>query len=356
MATTVKHNFCAGPSILPREVFEKAAAAILDWDDGLSILEISHRSKKFGDAIEEARSLAKELMGLDDDFELLFLQGGASTQFCLVAYNLLQNKAGYLDTGTWSTKAIKEAELFGNTEILASSADRNFTSIPKDYEIPTDLDYFHITTNNTIRGTQLHNFDRFDVPIVADMSSDFLSRPINFNKYSLIYAGAQKNLGPAGTTLVAVRKSILGKVDRQIPSMLDYRVHIKKDSMFNTPPVFAVFGCLLTMKWIKQNGGLPAMEKRNSEKASSLYTEIDRNPLFEGLVTEKEDRSWMNVTFALKDKSREQEFLDLATAHGCVALKGHRSVGGFRASLYNALSIESVKALVEVMQEFERKS
>ncbi|WP_299155188.1 3-phosphoserine/phosphohydroxythreonine transaminase [uncultured Christiangramia sp.] len=351
-----KHNFSAGPCILPQEVFQEASQSILDFNNsGLSILEISHRSADFVSVMEEAQNLALELLGLQDKgYKALFLQGGASMQFLMTAYNLLDSKAAYLNTGTWSSKAIKEAKLFGEVIEVASSKDKNFNYIPKDYSIPEDADYFHCTSNNTIFGTQIKEFPKTDVPIVCDMSSDIFSRQLNFEDFDLIYAGAQKNMGPAGTVLVVVKENILGNVDRQIPSMMDYQVHISKDSMFNTPPVYAVYVSMLTMRWIKKNGGIAAMEKRNAEKAALLYDEIDRNPLFEGFAA-KEDRSPMNPTFNLKDEAHKDLFDKLWKDAGVNGLSGHRSVGGYRASMYNALSIESVQVVVDLMQKLEKE-
>ncbi len=352
-----KHNYSAGPCILPQEVFKEAAQGILDYQDsGLSIMEISHRSTAFVEVMEEARSLSLELLGLKDKgYTALFLQGGASMQFLMTAYNLLNKKAAYLNTGTWSSKAIKEAKLFGEVIEVASSKDKNFNYIPKNYQIPTDVDYFHCTSNNTIFGTQMKDFPEVDAPLVCDMSSDIFSRELDFSKFDLIYAGAQKNMGPAGTTLVIVKEDILGKVEREIPSMLNYKVHIEKDSMFNTPAVYAVYVSLLTLRWIKKNGGIKAMEKRNAEKADLLYKEIDRNPLFKGFA-EVEDRSAMNATFNLTDESKKEAFDKLWKEAGINGLNGHRSVGGYRASMYNALDIESVKVLVNAMQQLEQQS
>ena len=352
-----KHNYSAGPCILPQEAFKEAAQGILDYQDsGLSIMEISHRSTAFVEVMEEARSLSLELLGLKDKgYTALFLQGGASMQFLMTAYNLLNKKAAYLNTGTWSSKAIKEARLFGEVIEVASSKDKNFNYIPKDYQIAGDVDYFHCTSNNTIFGTQMKDFPKVDAPLVCDMSSDIFSRELDFSKFDLIYAGAQKNMGPAGTTLVVVKKDILGKVEREIPSMLNYKVHIEKDSMFNTPAVYAVYVSLLTLRWIKKNGGIKAMEKRNAEKADLLYKEIDRNPLFKGFA-EVEDRSAMNATFNLTDESKKEAFDKLWKEAGINGLNGHRSVGGYRASMYNALDLESVKVLVKTMQQLEQQS
>ncbi|MCM4157420.1 3-phosphoserine/phosphohydroxythreonine transaminase [Gramella sp. AN32] len=351
-----KHNFSAGPCILPKEVFKKASEAILDFDNsGLSLLEISHRSPAFVDVMEEARSLALELLDLKDKgYKALFLQGGASTQFLMTAYNLLENKAAYLNTGTWSDKAIKEAKLFGEVIEVASSKEKNFNYIPKSYTIPKDTDYFHCTSNNTIFGTQMKSFPNTDKPLVCDMSSDIFSRKLNFSNFDLIYAGAQKNMGPAGVTLVIIKEEILGKVTRKIPSMLDYAVHISKDSMFNTPPVYAVYVSLLTLKWIKENGGIAGMEENNNRKATLLYAEVDRNPLFKGFA-EKEDRSPMNATFNLTNSGHKEAFDKLWKDAGVNGLNGHRSVGGYRASMYNALPIESVQVVVNCMKELEHK-
>lgn len=352
-----KHNFSAGPCILPEEVFQKAAAAVLNFNnDNLSLLEISHRSKPFVTVIEKARKLVLELLDLEDKgYQVLFLQGGASSQFLLTAYNLLQKKAAYLNTGTWSTKALQEAKLFGELAEVASSKDKNFTYIPKNYTIPSDADYFHCTSNNTIYGTQMKGFPELEIPLVCDMSSDIFSRKLDFSKFDLIYAGAQKNMGPAGTTLVIVKEDILGKVERKIPSMLNYKLHIEKESMFNTPPVFAVYVSMLTLEWLQDLGGISFIEKVNQQKASLLYGEIDRNPLFKGLVN-IEDRSIMNATFTLNDKTLNDKFDTLWTEANISGLAGHRSVGGYRASMYNALPLYSVQALVDVMQELERKA
>jgi phosphoserine aminotransferase len=349
-----KHNFSAGPAILPETVIEQAAAAARDYNGtGLSILEVSHRGPEFIPIMEEAFSLVRELLNLSDDYEVMFLSGGASSQFFMLAMNLLpqDGKAGYLNTGTWSTKAIKEARNFGNVLELDSSKDQNFNYIPKGYSIDEDLAYLHLTSNNTIVGTQHHVWPETSVPFVCDMSSDIFSRPLDISKFGMIYAGAQKNMGPAGTTLVIVRKDMLGKVKRNIPSMLDYNIHIKNDSSFNTPPVFPIYVCMLTMRWLKANGGLKAMEERNKLKAALLYKEIDENPLFEG-TAKSEDRSLMNVTFVMKNPDLESAFMKACTEVGCVGIKGHRSVGGFRASIYNALPIESVQVLVDVMKKF----
>ncbi|MFC4721953.1 3-phosphoserine/phosphohydroxythreonine transaminase [Geojedonia litorea] len=351
-----RHNFSAGPSILNREVIEKASHAVLDFDNGLSLLEISHRSKPFVDVMENARALALELLGLEGKgYKALFLQGGASTQFMMVALNLLEKRAGYLNTGTWSDKAIKEARIFDDIYEVASSKDANYTYIPKGYDIPADYDYFHCTSNNTIFGTQIKQFPDSPIPMVCDMSSDIFSRTLDFSKFDLIYAGAQKNMGPAGTTLVVVRESILGKVSRKIPSIMDYKVHIDKSSMFNTPPVFAVYVSMLTMEWLKGLGGIAAIEKENEKKAQLIYSEIDLNPLFKGFAT-KEDRSIMNATFTLANEDLKETFDTMVKEAGISGINGHRSVGGYRASMYNAMPLESVGVLVDVMSELERKA
>ncbi len=351
-----KYNFFAGPAILPQSVIEQASKAALSFGDmGLSILEISHRSKEFVAVLEEARSLAKELLGFGDDYETLFLQGGASSQFFMTPMNLLDEgeTACYVDTGNWSNKAIKEVKHFGNVEVLASSKDEGYTYIPKGFDIPSDAKYLHLTSNNTIFGTQYHSFPDTDIPIVCDMSSDIFSRPIPTEKFAMIYAGAQKNMGPAGTTLVIIRKDLLGKVKREIPTMLDYNTHIKKDSSFNTPPVFPIYVSLLTMKWVKEQGGVAAMELINEEKAAVLYDEIDSNPLFVG-TSRKEDRSLMNVPFVMAKgyEALEAEFLDICANEGIMGLKGYRTVGGFRASIYNAMPIEGIEKLVGLMKSF----
>lgn len=351
-----KHNFSAGPSILPQEVFEKTAQAVVDFNGtGLSVLEISHRSAAFLSVMEEARALALELAGLNHQYEALLLHGGASTQFLSVAYNLLGKKAAYANTGTWSDKSIKEAQAFGEVVIAASSKSEGYRYIPKTFSVPNDADYLHITTNNTIYGTQYHTLPETPVPLVADMSSDIFSRGLDYSKFSLIYAGAQKNLGASGVTLVMVKKDILGKVNRHIPSILNYQNQIKNESMFNTPATFAVYVNLLTLQWIKNQGGLQGMEAKNKAKKNLLYTEIDRNPLLEGYA-HKEDRSWMNVVFNLTDASTTALFDSLCQEAGISGIKGHRSIGGYRASIYNAMPIESVRILVEVMQEFEKRA
>ncbi len=353
-----KHNFSAGPCILPQSVMQKASEAVINFNNlNLSLIEISHRSKDFVDVMDNARNLSLELLGLEGKgYKSLFLQGGASMEFLMVAFNLLEKKAAYLNTGTWANKAIKEAKLLGDLVEVASSKDKNFNYIPKNYSIPSDVDYFHCTSNNTIFGTQINDFQKTDVVKVCDMSSDIFSRKMDFTQFDLIYAGAQKNMGPAGTTLVIVKEDVLGKVSRTIPSMLDYQVHIGKDSMFNTPAVFPVYVSMLTLEWLKGLGGISEIEKINNNKAELLYSEIDRNPLFKGFVAEKEDRSKMNATFNLTDQSLENQFNNLWKEAGINGLNGHRSVGGYRASMYNALPLESVQVLVDVMKELERKA
>lgn len=353
-----KHNFGAGPCILPQEVYTKASQAILDFDNsGLSILEISHRSDAFVAVMENARSLALELLGLENKgYQALFLQGGASFQFVMVAYNLLENKAGFLNTGRWAANAIKEARNFGEIVELGSSADKNYNYIPDIKSIDGDLDYIHYTSNNTIAGTQMQSFPKGNAPLVVDMSSDIYSREIDHSQFDLIYAGAQKNIGPAGTTLVVVKENILGKVSRVIPSILDYQNLIDKESMFNTPPVFSVYTSMLNLEWLKNQGGVPIIAKLNKAKADLLYSEIDRNPLFEANVSNKRDRSMMNVAFQIKNKELENKFTALSQEAGVHGIKGHRSVGGYRASLYNALPLSSVEVLVSVMRELEKTS
>lgn len=350
-----KYNFNAGPSILPSEVIKATAEACLEFNNsGLSLMEISHRSKDFQPVMDEAEALMKELLDIPEGYKVLFLGGGASLEFCMVPYNLLEKKAAYLNTGTWAKKAMKEAKLFGEVVEVASSAADNYTYIPKNFTVPADADYFHITTNNTIYGTEIRKELDSPVQMVADMSSDILSRPVDVSKYAIIYGGAQKNLSMAGVTFVIVKEDALGKVSRQIPTMLDYRTHVEKGSMFNTPPVVPVFTALQTMKWIKSQGGVKVMDARAKERAEILYSEIDRNKLFRGTVAE-EDRSLMNICFVMNDEYKELEadFMKFATDKGMVGIKGHRSVGGFRASCYNAMSVEGVKALVEAMKEFE---
>ena len=352
-----KHNFSAGPCILPQSVLLKASEAVMDLDNsGLSLIEISHRSKAFVDIMENARSLALELLGLEGKgYKALFLQGGASTQFLMVALNLLEKRAGYLNSGTWADKAIKEARIYDDIYEVGSSKNANYNYIPKGYDIPEDYDYFHCTSNNTIFGTQMKEFPNSPIPMVCDMSSDIFSRTLDFSKFDLIYAGAQKNMGPAGTTLVVVKEDVLGKVSRKIPSMMDYKTHISKGSMFNTPPVFAVYTCMLTLEWLKEQGGIAAIEKENEKKARLMYSEIDLNPLFKGYAT-KEDRSIMNATFTLANEDLKETFDTMCKEAGINGINGHRSVGGYRASMYNALPLESVQVLVEIMSELESKA
>ncbi|MFC2098369.1 3-phosphoserine/phosphohydroxythreonine transaminase [Bacteroidota bacterium] len=353
------HNFYAGPSILPAYTIENTAKGILDLDGiGLSVMEISHRSKEFIAIMDESQSLVKELLDVPQGYHVLFLGGGASMQFCMVPYNLLQSKAAYLNTGSWASKAIKEAKVFGDTVEVASSKDKNFNYIPRGYEIPADADYFHITSNNTIYGTQIREDMDLPMTLVADMSSDIFSRTLDVSKYGIIYGGAQKNLAPSGLAFVIIREDILGKVERSIPTMLDYRTHIEKESMFNTPPVVPIYAALHTLRWLKQNGGIASMEKKNIEKAAILYDEIERNKLFQPTVEKEEDRSLMNICFIMNEEYKELEgdYLTFAGSRGMVGIKGHRSVGGFRASTYNALARESVEALVGTMQEFEKNS
>ena len=351
-----KHNFNAGPSILPQEVIENTAKAVLDFQgEGLSILEISHRAKYFQPVLDEAEALMRELLGIPENYSIIFLGGGASLQFCMLPFNLLEKKAAYLNTGVWAKKAMKEAKGFGEVVEVASSADANYTFIPKDFEIPADADYFHITTNNTIYGTEIRKDIDSPVPLVADMSSDIFSRPLDVTKYAVIYGGAQKNLAPAGVTFVIIRNDVLGKVSRYIPTMLNYQTHIDNGSMFNTPPVLPIYTALQTLKWLKAQGGLAEIEKKNIAKAELLYNAIDNSKMFVGPAN-KEDRSLMNICFVLKEeyKDLEADFMKFATERGMVGIKGHRSVGGFRASTYNALPIESVQALVDCIQEFEK--
>lgn len=351
-----KHNFSAGPCILPQEVFEKSAQAVLNFNNSdLSILEISHRSSHFVSVMDEARALALELLGLEGKgYQALFLQGGASLEFLMVPYNLMKidGKAAYLNTGTWANNAIKEAKIFGETLIVASSKEENYNHIPKNYTIPSDANYFHCTSNNTIFGTQMKSFPQTTIPVVCDMSSDIFSRTLDFSKFDILYAGAQKNMGAAGTTLVILKEEILGKSGRTIPSILDYEKHIKAESMYNTPSVFAVYTCLLTLQWLKKIGGISAIEKINEAKAHLLYSEIDRNPLFKGTAA-VEDRSIMNATFLLQDESLAPIFDAMWKEAGISGLPGHRSVGGYRASMYNALPLESVQVLVDVMKQLE---
>ena len=350
-----KHNFSAGPCILPQEVFEKSAQAILDFNGiGLSLLEISHRSKDFVAVMDEARAIVKRLMNLNNDYEVLYLGGGASLQFVMVPFNLMKSengKAAYLDTGVWAAGAIKEAKKFGSVDVVGSSKEDNYSYVPKDYTVGSEYDYFHCTSNNTIYGTQMKTFPKVDTLMVCDMSSDIFSRELDFSQFDLIYAGAQKNMGPAGVTLVVVKKEILGKSGRDIPSILDYSQHIAKESMYNTPPVFPVYASLLTLQHLENNGGIAAAEARNEARAKLLYEEIDRNPLFETFC-KKEDRSLMNVSFRLLDESKKESFDNAWKTAGISGLNGHRSIGGYRASLYNALPLESVQVLVDVMKNF----
>ncbi len=353
-----KYNFNAGPSMLPREVIENTAKQCLDFNgSGLSLMEISHRAKDFQPVVDEAVDLIKELLQVPEGYSVIFLGGGASLEFCMIPYNFLIKKAAYLNTGTWAKKAMKEAKLFGDVVEVASSADANYTFIPKDWTCPTDVDYLHITTNNTIYGTEIRK--ELDVPVrmIADMSSDIFSRPIDVAKYDCIYAGAQKNLAMAGVTLAIIKDDTLGKAPRQIPTMLDYRTHVEKGSMFNTPPVVPIYSALETLRWIKKNGGVEAMDKLALQRADILYSEIDRNKLFKGTVA-TEDRSVMNICFVMNDEYKELEkpFFDFATERGMVGIKGHRSVGGFRASCYNAQTIEGVNALVQAMKDFESQN
>ncbi len=356
LITMKVHNYSAGPCILPQEVFEKSAKAILNFNNSnLSLLEISHRSKDFITVMNEARALVLELLNLENKgYEVLFLSGGASLEFLMVPYNLMKKdgKAAYLDSGTWANNAIKEAKYFGETQIIASSKEANYNYIPKNYTIPQNVDYFHCTSNNTIFGTQIKEFPTTNVPVVCDMSSDIFSRVLDFSKFDIIYAGAQKNMGPAGTTLVVIKQEVLGKTNREIPSMLDYQKHIKAESMYNTPPVFPVYASLLTLQWLKKLGGIAAIEKLNIEKATLLYNEIDRNKLFEGTAA-VEDRSTMNATFVLTDSNHTETFDKMWKEAGISGITGHRSVGGYRASMYNALPLESVEVLVNVMQNLE---
>lgn len=352
-----KHNFYAGPSILSEYTIKNTAEAIMNFaDTGLSILEVSHRSKEFTAVIEEAAQLVKELLEVPEGYHVLFLGGGASMQFCMVPFNILKKKAAYLETGTWAVNAIKEAKLFGEVDVVASSKDANFSYIPKDFVIPADADYFHFTTNNTIFGTEVRKDIDSPIPLVADMSSDIFSRPVDVSKYDVIYAGAQKNLAPSGVTIVIVKEDALGKVERAIPTMLDYRTHIKKGSMFNTPPVLPIYSALQTLKYYKSLGGLKEIEKMDVAKATKLYDAIDSSKLWTGTAA-VEDRSIMNVCFVMKPEyaELEKEFVEFATSKGMVGIKGHRSVGGFRASIYNALPMESVDALIAAMKEFEAK-
>jgi len=352
-----KHNFSAGPSILSPYTIQYTAEGVLDLNQsGLSVMEISHRSKDFMAIMDETQQLFKDLLNIPSGFSVLLLQGGASMQFCMVPYNLLKTKAAYLDTGAWSNKAVKEAKLFGEVEVVASSKESTYSYIPRDYKVPADADYFHITTNNTIYGTEIKEDMDCAINLVADMSSDIFSRPMDVSKYAMIYGGAQKNLAPAGVTFVIVKDEILGKMDRAIPTMLDYRTHIDKGSMFNTPPCVSIYAAMHTLRWYKQQGGVEAMYKLNLEKAGILYDEIERNPLFVSGIANEDDRSIMNVTFVMTEdfKEKEADFLTFATERGMSGLKGHRSVGGFRASIYNAMPISSVDALIDAMKAYEK--
>ncbi len=351
---TKVHNFSAGPAILPQSAIDASIEALKNFSGtGLSLIEVSHRSKEYEAVVEEACQLVKDILNLSDEYAVLFLQGGASTQFDMIPMNLLDEgeTAAYVNTGVWASRAIKEAKMFGNVNVLASSEDKNFNYIPKNYTIPSDVKYFHCTSNNTIYGTEMFDFPKTEVPLICDMSSDIFSRPFDASQFDMIYAGAQKNMGPAGTTLVIIKKSLIGNAKRKVPTMLDYKPHVENGSMYNTPSVFAIFVCMHTLRWIKEMG-LEAMEVRNKAKADLLYAEIDRNPLFEGTVV-KEDRSRMNVNFVTTNKEHEAEFLKFCESKNLSGLKGHRSVGGLRASLYNALPIESVEVLVNTMKEFE---
>ncbi len=351
-----KHNFYAGPSILPTDTIKNTAENIIDFaGTGLSLMEVSHRGKEFVAVMDEAQDLFKELLNIPDTHDVLFLGGGASLQFAMIPFNIMKSKAAYVNTGAWANKAVKEAKGFGEVVEVASSKDANYNYFPKGYDIPADADYLHITTNNTIYGTELHKDLDVDTLLVADMSSDIFSRPVDVSKYAIIYGGAQKNLAPAGIAFIIIRRDILGKVDRFIPTMLDYNTHIKGGSMFNTPPVVPIFAALQTLKWLKAQGGVEAMYKKNIEKAAVLYNEIDTNPMFKGTVVDKEDRSLMNICWVMAEgyEQYEKEFLDFATEKGMIGIKGHRSVGGYRASTYNALPKESVEALVACMQEFK---
>lgn len=351
------HNFGAGPCILPQEVFKQAAQAVLEWEHtGLSILEVSHRTPEFEEVVAETERLVKTLLNVPAGYSVLFLQGGASLQFAMVPMNILGDgqKAAYLDTGVWANKAIKEAKLFGEVAVVASSKEQNYTFIPKDYEIPKDAAYFHCTSNNTIYGTEMHAFPKSPVPVVCDMSSDIFSREVNVADFDLIYAGAQKNMGPAGVTLVIVKDELLGKIDRKIPAMLDYKIHIEGGSMYNTPPVFSIYVSMLNLKWLKAKGGVAAIATENLAKARALYAEIDRNPLFKGACA-VEDRSNMNICFVMENPDLEKDFQKFVEDRDIIGIKGHRSVGGFRASMYNALPISSVHVLIDAMQEFAEK-
>ncbi len=352
-----KYNFYSGPAILPQEVFEEASKAVLDFNGlGLSLIEISHRSKEFTQVVDETQQRIKEITGLGDEYKVLFLQGGATQQFCMIPYNLLNegSTASYMDVGAWSKKAIKEAKLFGKVHVACSSAEANYSYMPTEMNVASDSSYFHITTNETIQGTQMKSIPDVNCSLIADMSSDIFSRELNWKKFDLIYAGAQKNLGPSGVTLVIVKESILGKVSRNIPTILDYRTHIKDNSLHNTPSTFGIYVMLLTLRWLQKEGGLSVMEKRNIEKATLLYDAIDRSPLFTG-VAQKDSRSDMNVTWTINKPELEESFNNLAKENGCIGIKGHRSVGGFRASIYNAMPRAGVELLVNLIDEFSKK-
>ncbi len=351
-----KHNFGAGPGILPESALKKTQEALYDFNGiGMGVMEISHRSKDFGAVLEKSKSLVRELLNVPDTHDILFLQGGASSQFAMVPMNFLKTKAAYVDEGAWSSKAIKEAKIFGDVNVIASSKDKNYSYIPKGYSIPSDCDYLHITSNETIHGTQIKNFPDSPIPVICDMSSDIFSRPVDVSKFDLIYAGAQKNMGPSGATLVILKKDIAGKHGKKLPTMMEYKTHLDNDSLYNTPPVIAILVCMYTLEWLKSIGGVKEMEKINNQKAKLFYDEVDSNPMFIGTAA-KEDRSPMNACFLLKDPSMDEAFLNEAKAAGIIGIKGHRSVGGFRASMYNALPMESVKALVEVMKKFALKT
>ncbi|MBX7202132.1 MAG: 3-phosphoserine/phosphohydroxythreonine transaminase [Bacteroidia bacterium] len=350
-----KHNFSAGPGILPAEVLQKAAEACINFNQyGLSLLEISHRGKNVIEVFDRAEALVKKLLGLGDDYRVIFLQGGASSQFAMVPANFLNTKAAYLNTGVWANRAVKEARFYGETEVVASSEAENFNFIPKNYQIPANADYFHITSNNTIYGTQMHSFPESPVPLICDMSSDIFSHRFDATKFDMIYAGVQKNMGPAGATMVVLKKEMLDRITRKLPTMQNYRTHVDADSMYNTPPVFAVYVSMLTLEWLERNGGIEWAEKRNAAKAECFYNELDRNSMFRGTVA-KEDRSWMNANFVLNNPEKESTFSDMLKEAGIIGLAGHRSVGGFRASMYNAMELDSVKVLTDVMKSFEQK-
>jgi phosphoserine aminotransferase len=354
-----KYNFNPGPSVLPEITLKNTAEAVLNLNgSGMSIMEISHRSKDFEAILKEAKDLLREILAIPADYSILFLQGGASLQFTMIPYNFLNKKAAYLDSGSWASKAAKEAKFFGEVQVVASSKEQNYSFIPKNYTIPADADYFHITTNNTIYGTELKTDLNSPVPLIADASSDILSRPMDVSKYAMLYGGAQKNLGPAGVAFTVIKNSLLEKITKPVPTILNYKTHVENDSLYNTPPCIAIYACLQTLKWLKNLGGLKAIQKINNEKANLLYSEIDRNRLFMSPITIAEDRSIMNVVFILKPeyKELEEKFLEVAKANGLVGIKGHRSVGGFRASIYNAMALDGIKVLVQAMKEFERQA